>query len=117
MTSTAPASLSTVQRSRKVIQKVYAVETPEGVGAVVRRSIGSSALRNLSPFLMLDYAVIKEGAFFGDHPHRGIVTVSLSLAGKAEHEDSAGHRGTLETGDLQVSRSNVASRVRDRSRE
>lgn len=29
-------------------------ETPEGAGAVVRRSIGTAALRNFTPFLMLD---------------------------------------------------------------
>lgn len=38
--------------SRTVTKKVYAAETPEGVGAIVRRSIGSMSLRNLSPFLM-----------------------------------------------------------------
>lgn len=29
-------------------------ETPEGAGAMVRRSIGTSQLRNFTPFLMLD---------------------------------------------------------------
>ena len=38
--------------SRSVAKAVYARETPEGVGAIVRRSIGSPALKNLSPFLM-----------------------------------------------------------------
>ena len=40
------------QLSRSVFKSVYAVEQSEGVGARVRRSIGSMALRNLSPFLM-----------------------------------------------------------------
>jgi hypothetical protein len=31
-----------------------AQETPEGAGAMVRRSIGTSQLRNFTPFLMLD---------------------------------------------------------------
>jgi len=71
--------------SRSVTKAVYAQETPEGVGATVRRSIGTPALRNLSPFLMyvpsvlsvdilllisrLDHATIKKGAGFPDHPH------------------------------------------------
>jgi hypothetical protein len=43
---------SNMSTSRSVIKAVYAQETPEGVGATVRRSIGTAALRNLSPFLM-----------------------------------------------------------------
>jgi hypothetical protein len=38
--------------SRTVFKAVPAIETAEGVGAKVRRSIGTPALRNLSPFLM-----------------------------------------------------------------
>jgi Na+-translocating ferredoxin:NAD+ oxidoreductase RnfG subunit len=38
--------------SRSVVKKVLAVETAEGAGATVRRSIGTMSLRNLSPFLM-----------------------------------------------------------------
>lgn len=34
-----------------------AQETPEGAGAIVRRSIGTPELRNLTPFLMLDKCV------------------------------------------------------------
>lgn len=55
----APASRAFL--SRTVAKKVLAVETPEGDGAVVRRSIGTSALRNISPFLMLDNFKVAEG--------------------------------------------------------
>lgn len=65
--------------SRTVTKKVLAVETPEvsyiieyryivltsdkqGAGALVRRSIGSMTLRNLSPFLMLDHFHVAQGA-------------------------------------------------------
>jgi len=41
--------------SRSIAKKVLAVQTPEGDGALVRRSIGSMSLRNLTPFLMLDH--------------------------------------------------------------
>jgi hypothetical protein len=50
--------------SRNVVKKVLAVETPEGAGALVRRSIGSTSLKNLSPFLMLDHFHVKQGVCF-----------------------------------------------------
>ncbi|CEH16673.1 PIRIN [Ceraceosorus bombacis] len=89
------------QVSRRVVQEVPAVETPEGAGAVVRRSIGTPALRNLSPFLMLDHFRIGEGAGFPDHPHRGMTTVTYMLSGQVQHEDFAGHAGTIGPGSLQ----------------
>lgn len=67
--------------SRRVVQKVLAIETAEvcksrptrvqscanhhphqGEGALVRRSIGSMKLRNLTPFLMLDHFHVSKGA-------------------------------------------------------
>jgi len=89
------------QVSRVVLQKVLAVETPEGAGALVRRSIGSINLRNLTPFLLLDHFHIKEGAGFPDHPHRGQATVTYMLEGSSQHEDSAGHKGTIVSGGVQ----------------
>ncbi|KAH7930828.1 hypothetical protein BV22DRAFT_1054101 [Leucogyrophana mollusca] len=87
--------------SRSVVKKVLAVETAEGAGALVRRSIGSMNLRNLTPFLMLDHFHVSKGAGFPDHPHRGQATVTYMLEGSSRHEDSAGHAGTIETGGVQ----------------
>jgi len=87
--------------SRNVVKKVLAVETPEGAGALVRRSIGSMSLRNLSPFLMLDHFQVAKGAGFPDHPHRGQATVTYMIEGSGQHEDSAGHKGTIEAGGVQ----------------
>ncbi|KAL7283313.1 hypothetical protein ACG7TL_002742 [Trametes sanguinea] len=87
--------------SRKVVQKVLAVETDEGEGSKVRRSIGSPQLRNLTPFLMLDHFHTPTGAGFPDHPHRGQATVTYMLEGVSLHEDSAGHKGTIKTGGVQ----------------
>ena len=81
------------ESSRRVTKAVYAQETPEGVGAIVRRSIGTPALRNLSPFLMLDHATIQKGSGFPDHPHRGMTTVTYVLSGKMGHEDMIGNSG------------------------
>lgn len=86
----------------KTIAKVLeAKPMAEGVGAMVRRSIGSRDLRSLSPFLLLDYMEIsKPDASFPDHPHRGLETVTHE--GTIEHEDFTGSHGTLYPGDLQV---------------
>lgn len=86
----------------RAINKAFlAMETAEGVGATVRRSIGTPKLRNFSPFLMLDHFSISPGAGFPDHPHRGQETITYLLKGAVDHEDFAGNKGTIETGDLQ----------------
>jgi quercetin 2,3-dioxygenase len=87
--------------SRTVTKVVKAIEQAEGVGARVRRTIGTRNLRNLSPFLMLDHFSVPYGAGFPDHPHRGQETVTYMLDGAFEHEDFVGHAGRIETGDLQ----------------
>lgn len=52
--------------SRSVVKSVLAIAQSEGVGATVKRSIGSAQLRNLSPFLMLDEFNVAPGAGFPD---------------------------------------------------
>ena len=74
-----PPAMSSITRS--VAKSVLAIETKEGAGAVVRRSIGTPALRNLTPFLMLDHFRIGKGAGFPDHPHRGQATVTYMIEG------------------------------------
>jgi len=87
--------------SRSVIKKVLSQETTDGAGALVRRSIGSPQLRNLTPFLMLDHFHISKGAGFPDHPHRGQATVTYITEGASKHEDSAGHAGIIREGGVQ----------------
>ncbi|MCJ1374461.1 hypothetical protein MMC20_005693 [Loxospora ochrophaea] len=86
---------------RAIRQAFLAIEQSEGAGARVRRSIGTSKLRNFSPFLMLDHFTIHPGAGFPDHPHRGQETITYLLKGAVDHEDFAGNAGTIEAGDLQ----------------
>lgn len=86
---------------RSIIKTVLAKEQAEGVGAKVRRSIGSWELRNLDPFLMLDEFSVTPPAGFMSHPHRGQSTVTYMLKGIVEHEDFKGHRGKIGAGDLQ----------------
>jgi quercetin 2,3-dioxygenase len=86
---------------RTIRQAFLAIEQSEGVGARVRRSIGTAKLRNFSPFLMLDHFSITPGAGFPDHPHRGQETITYLLSGAVDHEDFAGNKGTIGPGDLQ----------------
>lgn len=96
--SSKPANMSTPRAIRQVFQ---AIEQSEGVGARVRRSIGTPRLRNFSPFLLLDHFTSSPGAGFPDHPHRGQETITYLLQGAVDHEDFAGNAGTIEAGDLQ----------------
>jgi redox-sensitive bicupin YhaK (pirin superfamily) len=91
---------------REAAQVVTAHRQREGAGFIVRRPLPTAALQMADPFLLLDEmgpADYGPGEAVGapDHPHRGFETVTYVLAGEFEHEDSAGHRGTLRPGDVQ----------------
>jgi len=93
----------TAFKGRAVDRVVQARWQSEGMGARVRRSIGGGY--TLDPFLMLDEFKAGLPAAFPDHPHRGMITISFLLPwseGSFSHEDSRGHRGRLDAGDLQV---------------
>jgi redox-sensitive bicupin YhaK (pirin superfamily) len=63
--------------------------------------------RQLSPFLLLDYAGPAEFApaahprGVGEHPHRGFETVTIVYKGEVAHRDSAGNSGLVGPGDVQ----------------
>ncbi|KAK9675315.1 RNA pol II transcription cofactor [Basidiobolus ranarum] len=86
---------------RKVIKVVEALPHVEGFGASVRRSVGSEEVETLDPFILLDEFLVAPPSGFPDHPHRGFETVTYVLQGTSEHEDFAGHRGEINSGDLQ----------------
>jgi redox-sensitive bicupin YhaK (pirin superfamily) len=91
--------------TRTIRQLVPAYEVTEGAGVTVHRSIGTPALRNLDPFLMLDHFGSDNPdeyiAGFPDHPHRGFITFTYMLDGHMEHRDSMGNRGDLKAGGAQ----------------
>ncbi len=92
--------------TREVENVVTAHKQTEGGGFVVRRPFPSDRLALVDPFLLLDEMGPVDygpGEAVGapDHPHRGFETVSYILEGELEHEDSAGHRGSLRPGDVQ----------------
>ena len=79
-----------------------AVETSDGAGVRIRRSIGSSASTRVDPFLMLDeFGSDQPGDYiagFPAHPHRGFETVTYMLNGEMEHRDHLGNVGLLTGG-------------------
>ncbi|XP_041010425.1 pirin-like protein [Juglans microcarpa x Juglans regia] len=88
-------------RPRSVVKMFLARHQQEGAGAVVRRCIGRNELKFLDPFLMLDHFSVTPPAGFPDHPHRGFETVTYMLQGAITHQDFAGRKGTIGTGDVQ----------------
>jgi len=79
-----------------------------GDGFPVRNLFPSNGVeREISPFLMLDYAgpleftpsAKRRGV--GEHPHRGFETVTIAYQGAVGHRDSAGNSGVIYPGDVQ----------------
>ncbi|WMV39951.1 hypothetical protein MTR67_033336 [Solanum verrucosum] len=93
--------MSIVREPRSIARKFLARPQQEGLGAVVRRSIGRFELRYFDPFIVLDEFSVSAPAGFPDHPHRGFETVTYMLQGAVTHEDFDGHKGTIKAGDLQ----------------
>jgi len=87
--------------SRTVEKAVASQWQIDGDGARVKRSIGRPQLTNLDPFLLLDEFCVKKPAGFPDHPHRGFETVTYMIKGAFRHEDFVGHKGIINSGDLQ----------------
>jgi hypothetical protein len=90
---------------RPIRQLVPAQATSDGAGVSLRRGIGTPALKNLDPFLLLDHFGSENPddyiAGFPDHPHRGFITFTYMLDGHMEHRDSLGNRGDLRAGGAQ----------------
>lgn len=79
-----------------------------GNGFPVRSVFDYNGLgRELSPFLLLDYAAPhqfpagSEKRGVGGHPHKGFETVTIAYQGELEHRDSSGGGGKIGAGDVQ----------------
>lgn len=79
-----------------------------GNGFPVRSVFDYNGLgRELSPFLLLDYAAPhefpagNERRGVGGHPHKGFETVTVAYQGELEHRDSTGSGGKIGAGDVQ----------------
>ena len=88
------------------IKKIIpAIETSDGAGVKLKRSIGTPEADYIDPFLMLDeFGSDNKNDYiagFPPHPHRGIETVTYMLDGEFEHEDSTGAKGRMSAGAVQ----------------
>ena len=79
-----------------------------GDGFHVRSMFSYDGLgKQLSPFLLLDYAApsqftpAQKPRGVGEHPHRGFETVTIVYQGELEHRDSTGSGGRIGPGDVQ----------------
>lgn len=102
---TAATVSNPVATARTVIRVVQGRETSDGAGVNLVRVIGSGALPQIDPFLLLDAFRSDDPsdyiAGFPPHPHRGFETVTYLLAGRMRHGDNAGHAGVIESGGVQ----------------
>jgi quercetin 2,3-dioxygenase len=91
--------------TRQLHQIIPSVETSDGAGVKLRRSIGAAPGLRLDPFLMLDEFGTENPddyiAGFPPHPHRGFETVTYMLDGHMRHEDHLGNVGELKSGGVQ----------------
>ncbi|MFW5402085.1 pirin family protein [Yersinia sp. 1252 StPb PI] len=94
----------------KKVQGIYRAPRQHWVGdGFPVRSLFSyqSHGKQLSPFLLLDYAgpmdftPTKHRRGVGQHPHRGFETVTIVYHGEVEHRDSTGKGGVIGPGDVQ----------------
>lgn len=97
--------MSDSKHLRTVARILPAINTSDGAGVRLRRSIGSGEDTRLDPFLMLDeFSSDNPGDYiagFPSHPHRGFETVTYILDGHMRHEDHLGNQGDLQSGSVQ----------------
>lgn len=96
----------------KKVSRIYSAPAKHWVGdgfPVSSVFTYNQSHKNISPFLLLDYA---EPFYFepnlsahprgvGEHPHRGFETVTIAYQGEVTHKDSYGGGGTIKAGDVQ----------------
>jgi redox-sensitive bicupin YhaK (pirin superfamily) len=94
----------------KKILGIYSAPRPHWVGnGFPVRSMFSylNHGKQLSPFLLLDYAgpaefkASAQALGVGQHPHRGFETVTIVYKGEVAHRDSTGQGGVIGPGDVQ----------------
>ena len=90
---------------RSVMKIVKPITVMEGAGVRLIRSIATSTLDHVDPFLLFDHFGSKDPADyikgFPMHPHRGIETVTYMISGHVNHKDSIGNSGSITDGDVQ----------------
>jgi quercetin 2,3-dioxygenase len=87
--------------AQRGISRLWDAKRPEGSGTHRHRFVLEPGhWAEFDPFLMMMEDWFERGTF-GDHPHRGIETVTVVLEGHLEHRDNQGGKGLLGPGDVQ----------------
>ncbi|HLV76931.1 MAG TPA: pirin family protein [Marinobacter sp.] len=90
---------------RSLKNTIPALETSDGAGVKIKRSLGQRQSIRMDPFLMLDEFGSDQPqdyiAGFPSHPHRGFETVTYMIDGHMLHEDHLGNQGHLRNGGVQ----------------
>jgi len=98
-------SSSTSAVERVVSRVIAGINSEDGAGVKLKRSIGQRQNMRIDPFLMLDMFSSDNPddyiAGFPPHPHRGFETVTYMLDGLMLHRDHLGSEGLLRSGGVQ----------------
>jgi redox-sensitive bicupin YhaK (pirin superfamily) len=90
---------------REITRLIPAVDSQDGAGVKLKRSIGRSQHARVDPFLMLDaFSSLNPDDYiagFPAHPHRGFETVTYMIDGHMTHRDHMGNEGDLKSGGVQ----------------
>lgn len=91
--------------TRQIVKRYKAVPTIEGAGVKLFRIFSQPDVKELDPFLLLDFFDSDDPADYNKgfpwHPHRGIETITYLLEGEIEHQDSLGNKGVIQPGGCQ----------------
>lgn len=90
---------------RTIKRRIKAMQSMDGAGVKIQRSVGQNQFARIDPFLMLDCFSSDDPddyiAGFPAHPHRGFETVTYMLDGFMRHRDHMGNEGILKPGGVQ----------------
>lgn len=88
-----------------MLKLIYGEKVKDGAGVSLNRVIGTEALDNADPFLLLDEFKSTDNkdyiSGFPMHPHRGFETITYMVEGSFTHRDSKGNEGHLKAGEVQ----------------
>jgi redox-sensitive bicupin YhaK (pirin superfamily) len=91
--------------NRRIVRRSPGMPTQDGAGVKLTRLVGTPALPDIDPVLMLDTFRSDNPkdyiAGFPEHPHRGFETVSYMIKGSIQHLDNHGGKGIVTDGGVQ----------------
>jgi redox-sensitive bicupin YhaK (pirin superfamily) len=82
-------SVSSVDEGRTRVLYTSSLGEPGGVG-----------YRDLGPLIVFAYDEVQPGSGFKLHSHENVEVITIVLEGSLDHEDTAGHKGRLKTGEV-----------------